>query len=1254
MFAKRRYLAILAVLVLGFVLVAVVMLRSSAVAAPQLHDLIKNGDFEGENMIWPWTTSETYPGRISGVRSWDHETGNHFVCVTVENLGTSAYGVQLRQRRLHIREGRTYSPSFDAFVKEDIKNDGAKFDVKVAQGHVPFAPEQWSATCTVTPGDPPDTSCEDSRGVEVFDFDGRLINDEFGGPMEDEGAEFTFHLGYAENLGDTICFDNIKLEVIDELPQEDPPQESFPVRVNQHGYFVHGPKIATVAFDEPSDPVGWGLVDENNNPVCSGNCGLTEVFEGGTGGTDMSSGDYLHIIDFTGEPLVPGTYRLYAVVEPTQDVIHYSPPFEVRDGIYEDMKYNALAYFYHNRSGEAILADLVGSDWARGAGHQYPIAQPPDPVPSPYDGEVPCFSGGYKDDGTTLDGTVLDGTEWVNCVMTLDESGQQIDGPPMFRGVDDEHPYYVDGRGGWYDAGDHGKYVVNGGISVWTLQNMYEHNPQAFGDGTMNIPENDNGIPDILDEARHELEFMLNMQVPPASTDGRYVVPDGGVSASGLVHHMLHDTLWTDLPYRPDEVLTYPRIGRYYRKDYGERAVYPPSTAATLNLAAVGAQCARIWRHLDDDAVGDDDEFADRCLNAAIAAWDAANRHPDLYAVAGRFNGGGPYDDDDVSDEFHWAAAELWWTTGDPYIGSDHVDVPRIVEITTDLGNDGSGSMTWKDTAALGAISIATAPITSAKNILEYTSMVATKNTARINIMNAARVYVQNAEGSGHGTPFKGYLHVDPGIGRNLELYPWGSNSFVLNNMIVMGLAHDFAADDDPWKPRYLNGMISGMDYLLGRNAMSKSYVSGYGENPLQNPHHRHWAQQTWPRPDNRYPEPPPGAISGGPNSDKTALGDCKTTSAMNLWALCHLAPQKCYVDDIDAFSVNEVTINWNAPFAWVTAYLDENRPEPDLGPGPGPGPIPPPHNDDLTPRYDIRDNPDWPNGFTTDVTITNNTDEPIYGWTVTWTFPGNQDIYEMWGAEYTQTGNAVTVGNPPDWNSVIEPGGSVIFGFNATYSGENKEPTDIVVTPGSNPNPGPTPSPTLNPNPGPTPSPTSNPNPSLSVALTPNGDVCYNVFVTNNGAQPVDWIATFEFPGTVNAESFWNAIFISQNGNQVAIEGVGWNNILQPGQTTHSIGFCPTDPGPNPDPSPSPNPSPNITAWLTPNGDVCKNIWVTNNGSQPVDWVATFDFNGIVGNLWNAVLISQNGNQVTIEGVGWNNILQPGETTHSIGFCPQ
>ena len=103
------------------------------------------------------------------------------------------------------------------------------------------------------------------------------------------------------------------------------------------------------------------------------------------------------------------------------------------------------------------------------------------------------------------------------------------------------------------------------------------------------------------------------------------------------------------------------------------------------------------------------------------------------------------------------------------------------------------------------------------------------------------------------------------------------------------------------------------MDYLLGRNPLAQSYASGYGEKALQNPHHRFWAHQV----NAKYPKAPPGVISGGPNS---TIDDPYSKGA----GLRGCAPEKCYIDHCEAYSVNEIAINWNAPFAWTAAWLDE------------------------------------------------------------------------------------------------------------------------------------------------------------------------------------------------------------------------------------------------------------------------------------------------------------------------------------------
>jgi endoglucanase len=109
----------------------------------------------------------------------------------------------------------------------------------------------------------------------------------------------------------------------------------------------------------------------------------------------------------------------------------------------------------------------------------------------------------------------------------------------------------------------------------------------------------------------------------------------------------------------------------------------------------------------------------------------------------------------------------------------------------------------------------------------------------------------------------------------------------------------------------YLNGVTESVDYIMGRNALCKSFVSGYGENPFLNPHHRYWANEE----ESGFPPPPSGVLSGGPNEDP------KDEPALKL---INKPRAKRYIDHIDSYSTNEVTINWNAPLAWIAFFLNE------------------------------------------------------------------------------------------------------------------------------------------------------------------------------------------------------------------------------------------------------------------------------------------------------------------------------------------
>jgi len=619
---------------------------------------------------------------------------------------------------------------------------------------------------------------------------------------DDPTVEVAFHV--AGQLAKTatppykICLDDARLDdpQYAQKPPEMPPAIPM-VLVNQVGYFPHLAKIATV---RNPNAISWQLLDAGKKVVAQG---TTVPF-----GPDAASGDKVSIADFSSFTGEGNGFTLRA----GSDVSH---PFDIRNDIYRKLKYDSLAFYYQQRSGIPIEMPYAGvPELAHPAGH---IGVPPNRG----DKAVPCAPGS-------------------GCLYTLDVSG------------------------GWYDAGDHGKYVVNGGISVWTLLNWWERlhylgsSAADFEDGKLNIPENKNKVPDLLDEARWELDFELRMQVPE------------GEKLAGMVHHKIHDGKYTQLSTGPHE-------------DPIERYLFPPSTAATLNLAANAAQAARIWKTIDK-------AYAAQCLAAGERAWTAALANPELYAPQ-YTDGGGGYDDKNVVDDFYWAASELYITTGKA-VYKDFLTKSKYFKQVRADWDDNPGmhtSMTWADTQALASISLAIVPSGIGKDEVA---------AIRKNIVEAGDFYYGLIAKEGYRMPFS-----LPAKG-----YPWGSTSFVLTNALMMGLAYDFTHDT-----KYLNGAALGMDYILGRNALDQSYVTGYGTRALQNPYHRFWCHQA----NSKYPSPPPGVLSGGANS---GLEDPYVQAA----GLKGLPGQKCFIDNGEAWSTNEVTINWNAPLVWVSAFLDE------------------------------------------------------------------------------------------------------------------------------------------------------------------------------------------------------------------------------------------------------------------------------------------------------------------------------------------
>ncbi|MFD8965956.1 glycoside hydrolase family 9 protein [Streptomyces sp. NPDC059568] len=672
------------------------------------------------------------------------------------------------------------------------------------------------------------------------------------------------------------------------------------VQVNQVGYLPDGPKRATVVTAATA-PTGWELRSAAGATVASG----VTTARGG----DTASGDSTHLADFSS---YTGTGTGYTLVVDGQR----SHPFDIRAGLYNTLRSDAMSFFYQQRSGIAIDPALAGAAYARPAGHL-------GVAPNKGDTSVPCQAG------------VCD--------------------------------YSRDVRGGWYDAGDHGKYVVNGGLSTWLLVNSFERADRAgtdaaLGDSTLRVPERGNGVPDVLDEARWELDFLMRMQVPE------------GKPLAGMAFHKIHDANWTGLPTRPE-------------LDDQQRELHRPSTAATLNLAATAAQCARVYAPYDA-------AFAARCLDSARRAWTAARANPNLIAPDSDGNGGGAYGDATVSDEFYWAGAELYATTGE----AAYRDAVTASPWHTSSGAFTSFGFGWADTAALGRIVLATVP----------TGLPAAETTRlRASVTAAADAHLTTMSGQGYAVPLPATAYV------------WGSNGQVANNGIVMAVAYGLTGQQ-----RYRAGSIEALDYLLGRNTLGQSYVSGYGEQPSRNQHHRFWANQY----DASLPNPPAGSIAGGPNA---ALQDPVAQEKLS-----GCKPAACYIDDIGSYSTNEVAVNWNAPLAWLTQFAAESA-----NGGGDDGGDPPASGCAVTYGIDSA----WNNGFTATVTVKNTSTAPVDGWTLNWTYAGGQRVTNAWNATVSQSGSTVTA-KDVGWNKAIAAGGSVSFGFQATFTGSNPQPTAFTL----------------------------------------------------------------------------------------------------------------------------------------------------------------------------------------------------------------
>ena len=491
------------------------------------------------------------------------------------------------------------------------------------------------------------------------------------------------------------------------------------IEVNQIGFYPLAPKCAIVTGLTVRDV--FFIVSVGSNSA-SWALRSDTVFIGRLGPVIASANSSLSTRDADFSSFRrPGMYRVVVPGFPNSAVFSIAPE------LFSPVAAAALKGYYYQRSA-MVLSPVYAGKWSRAAGH------PDDQV----------LVHASAADARRPEGTV------------------------------------ISAAGGWYDAGDYNKYVVNSGITMGTLFDAYEDFSGYFDTLHTNIPPI-SGIPDILNEALYNLRWMLLMQDP----------------ADGGVYHKCTNAAF--------DGMVMPGTTR------APRYVVQKGTAATLDFAAVTAQAARILSKFSTQLPG----LADSCRKAAVAAWQWAGRYPDSVYDQNALNKTykpaittGAYGDSHFDDERFWAASELIITTGDGQYQ------PFVI---AQLGKPLTLPY-WSNVAMMGDYSL-----------LRHASeappaMRPALDSLRAALLHMADGYVQRIGGTAFHTV----------MGESKTDFIWGSNSVAANQGMLL-----INAWQQQHNQAYLDAALGNLDYLLGRNATGYCFVTGLGAHSPLHPHHR-------------------------------------------------------------------------------------------------------------------------------------------------------------------------------------------------------------------------------------------------------------------------------------------------------------------------------------------------------------------------------------------------------------------------------
>jgi len=306
------------------------------------------------------------------------------------------------------------------------------------------------------------------------------------------------------------------------------------------------------------------------------------------------------------------------------------------------------------------------------------------------------------------------------------------------------------------------------------------------------------------------------------------------------------------------------------------RYVVKKGTAATLDFAAVMAQANRIFKNFHGQLPG----LADSCIDEAKKAWTWAAKNPKVVYDQDVMNKSynpqittGGYGDNKLGDEFIWAASELYVTTKD----TGYLHTVKLIP------DDTMPVPTWSQVKLLGYYSLIKNGSSEVNEPKELTEL-------KRRLLAVADSLIDGADETAYQTV----------MNKSARNFGWGSNSVAANQGILLIQAYQLTHNS-----KYLLSALDNLDYILGRNGAGYSYLTGFGSKTPMHPHHR-------PSVADGITDPVPGLLAGGANPGMQDKIQVPST-----------VPDEAYIDDDRAYAVNEIAINWNAPFAYLANALE-------------------------------------------------------------------------------------------------------------------------------------------------------------------------------------------------------------------------------------------------------------------------------------------------------------------------------------------